>query len=131
MGSSTMTILVFGVHHNFNAKQKFNILCYSYCSIDMLVILHSLGDPTWAERYRSSGQGSPKLCSITECIPIRLDNKCFNIMSFPVKKNRLVTLAGLLANCKHGRFSGRNFRGWHNVVIVFKHHRKWDSVDGC
>jgi hypothetical protein len=44
----------------------------------MLVILPSLGDPTWAELRRSSGQGSPKLCSITEHIPIRLDNKCFN-----------------------------------------------------
>jgi hypothetical protein len=48
----------------------------------MLVILHNLGDPTWAERSRSSGQGSLKLCSITEHIPIRLDNtcKCFNTL---------------------------------------------------
>ena len=89
----------------------------------MLVILPSLGDPTWAELRRSSGQGSPKLCSITEHIPIRLDNKCFNTwhhQSFPAKKNHLVTLAGLLANCKHGRFSGRNFRGWRDWLNILK-----------
>jgi hypothetical protein len=78
---------------NFQLEVLIKWLCYSYCSIDSVYVSYTaqLGWPysTWAERCRSSGQGSPKLCSITEHIPIRLDNRCFNTWNhqfFPAKR---------------------------------------------